>query len=130
MKDLGLIWIFQSSIVSNIIHFSILQVSYIVTCSSKTITTGRQCREFEGFIPDIDCEQNPGWGSREETRQKILDFLSDRLLSILPVPGAREGVQELRNMGYRLVVVTAREKQHAALSCRWLNLHFFGAFQA
>ncbi|KIM85455.1 hypothetical protein PILCRDRAFT_817479 [Piloderma croceum F 1598] len=47
-----------------------------------------------------------------------------------PVPGAREGVQALRDMGYRLVIVTARQKTTHKDSWEWVDHHFPGLFDS
>lgn len=37
-----------------------------------------------------------------------------------PVAGAREGLQELKDMGYRLVIITARPESSREVSEDWL----------
>ncbi|KAJ7923075.1 hypothetical protein B0H13DRAFT_1981588 [Mycena leptocephala] len=45
-----------------------------------------------------------------------------------PVPGAREGVQALKDMGYKLVIVTARTADVADASWEWVEKYFPGVF--
>jgi len=47
----------------------------------------------------------------------------------LPVPGALEGVQALRNMGYRLAIVTARHTEEKERTEAWLDHYFPGIFE-
>lgn len=42
------------------------------------------------------------------------------------VPGALEGAQELQNMGYELVIVTARHLEEESRTRLWLKTHFPG----
>lgn len=53
-------------------------------------------------------------------------YQADRIFNSKPVPGAREGVQVLRDMGYRLVIVTARKEDHEDESWKWVERHFAG----
>jgi len=46
------------------------------------------------------------------------------------VPGAREGVQALHNMGYRLIIVTARLRKTHKGSWKWVDHHFPGLFDS
>lgn len=67
------------------------------------------------------------WGNMQETFDKVRDFyLTDRIYQARPVPGAREGVQTLRDMGYRLIIVTARGADTRDRSWEWVNSHFTG----
>lgn len=43
-----------------------------------------------------------------------------------PIPGAREGIQTLKDMGFRLVIVTARQEDKADESWNWVTKHFPG----
>ncbi|KAJ7693618.1 hypothetical protein B0H17DRAFT_1009900 [Mycena rosella] len=73
--------------------------------------------------------KNPYWGTVKETFDKVKDFYStDAIFQALPVPGAREGVQALRDMGYTLVIVTARMPDVADASWEWVEKYFPGAF--
>lgn len=42
--------------------------------------------------------------------------------------GALEGIKKLRALGYRLVVVTARQKREMNRGMKWLQKHFPGLF--
>ncbi|EGN92424.1 hypothetical protein SERLA73DRAFT_99345 [Serpula lacrymans var. lacrymans S7.3] len=50
------------------------------------------------------------------------------LHTALPVPGAREGVQALRDAGFRLVIVTARSGTVRDGSWKWVEKWFGGLF--
>ncbi|KAJ7139714.1 hypothetical protein C8R44DRAFT_765240 [Mycena epipterygia] len=73
--------------------------------------------------------KNPFWGTPQETFDKVKDFYStDAIFQAAPVPGAREGVQALKDMGYKLVIVTARTSEIADASWEWVEKHFPGIF--
>jgi len=58
---------------------------------------------------------------------KVAQFYqTDKIFNADPVPGAREGVQALRDMGYRLIIVTARMEDHEDESWKWVERHFAG----
>lgn len=58
---------------------------------------------------------------------KVAKFYSrDWTHDIGPIPGAREGLQALKDMGYRLIVVTARTKDNADKTRMWIDRHFPG----
>lgn len=59
--------------------------------------------------------------------KKVDEFYqTDRLFTTSPVPGAREGIQALRDMGYRLIIVTARKEDYEDESWKWVEQHFPG----
>ncbi|KAJ6574629.1 hypothetical protein B0H19DRAFT_1124995 [Mycena capillaripes] len=73
--------------------------------------------------------KNPFWGTLQETFAKMKEFNStDKIFQAVPVPGAREGVQALRDMGYKLVIVTARTAEVADASWEWVERYFPGIF--
>ncbi|KAJ6604220.1 hypothetical protein DFH09DRAFT_1442244 [Mycena vulgaris] len=73
--------------------------------------------------------KNPFWGTIQETFDKVKEFYStDAIFQAIPVPGAREGVQSLKDMGYNLVIVTARTPEVADASWEWVEKYFPGAF--
>ncbi|EIW86468.1 hypothetical protein CONPUDRAFT_86438 [Coniophora puteana RWD-64-598 SS2] len=75
--------------------------------------------------------KNPYWGTPLETHTKVRDFYTTgRIFDAIPVPGAKEGVMALRNMGYRLVVVTARGNDWHTSSWAWVEKHFPGLFHS
>ncbi|KAF5377614.1 hypothetical protein D9615_005101 [Tricholomella constricta] len=75
--------------------------------------------------------KNPLWGTPKETFEKVKDFYrTDLLYDAKVVPGAREGVLSLRNMGFRLIIVTARTEDNADESWEWVNKHFPGIFDS
>lgn len=74
--------------------------------------------------------QNPGWGTPEETFFKVEEFYhTDRLDTALPIDGALEGLLKLRSLGFRMVVVTARQRRELERSKRWIDKHFSGIFE-
>ncbi|TFK76771.1 hypothetical protein BDN72DRAFT_754560 [Pluteus cervinus] len=75
--------------------------------------------------------KNPFWGTVAETFQKVQDFYaSHRIYKAKPVPGSREGIQTLRDMGFRLIIVTARSPDVAEHSWEWVNNHFPNLFDS
>lgn len=59
--------------------------------------------------------------------EKVAKFYStNRMYNARPVPGAREGLQTLNDMGYRIIVVTARTEDEADKSWKWVEKHFPG----
>jgi len=52
-------------------------------------------------------------------------YKTDRIYHTALVPGAREGIQALKDMGFRLVIVTARPED-ADRSWKWVSKHFPG----
>lgn len=53
-------------------------------------------------------------------------YSTDSIHQCHPVPGAREGVQALRDLGYRLIIVTARTRSTHGKSWEWVEKHFPG----
>ncbi|KAF9015478.1 hypothetical protein BDQ17DRAFT_1341135 [Cyathus striatus] len=75
--------------------------------------------------------KNPMWGSVTETFDKVKQFYAtDVIYQSDSVPGAYEGVQRLRDMGYKLIIVTARAEDHADESWKWVDRHFPGIFDS
>ncbi|KDQ20419.1 hypothetical protein BOTBODRAFT_151091 [Botryobasidium botryosum FD-172 SS1] len=75
--------------------------------------------------------KNPHWGTPSETYQKVTSFYaSDYFANAPPVPRAFEGAKALRELGYRLVVVTARGTDQREVTETWLNKHFPNIFEA
>ncbi|KAJ7275465.1 hypothetical protein B0H12DRAFT_1006202, partial [Mycena haematopus] len=73
--------------------------------------------------------KNPFWGTLQETIEKVSEFYrTDSIFHATPVPGAREGVQSLKDMGYKLVIVTARTAEVADASWEWVEKYFPGMF--
>ncbi|KAJ6626854.1 hypothetical protein B0H10DRAFT_2295792 [Mycena sp. CBHHK59/15] len=73
--------------------------------------------------------KNPFWGTLQETFEKVKEFYStDAIFHAIPVPGAREGVQTLIDLGYKLVIVTARTPDVAEASWEWVEKYFPGLF--
>ncbi|KAF7310567.1 Protein kinase domain-containing protein [Mycena chlorophos] len=77
--------------------------------------------------------KNPFWGSPEETALKVKKFYETDPCPIFLaplVPGAREGVQALKDMGYKLHIVTARNGEIADASWEYVQKHFPGIFDS
>lgn len=75
--------------------------------------------------------KNPFWGTPFATRTKVKEFYaSGQMAQAQPVPGAREGVEALRALGYRLIIVTARGKDSHADSWAWVERWFPGCFHS
>lgn len=49
--------------------------------------------------------------------------------SIQPIEGAQEGTAALRRLGYRLIIITARNEHVRDASWEWAQRHFPGCFQ-
>ncbi|KAF8832644.1 hypothetical protein HHX47_DHR1002025 [Lentinula edodes] len=70
---------------------------------------------------------NPYWGGLHETHQKVRDFYASmQLYNAAPVTGAGEGVKALHDMGFKLIVVTARSSDVKEESWDWINQWFPG----
>ncbi|CDO70228.1 hypothetical protein BN946_scf184942.g28 [Trametes cinnabarina] len=75
-------------------------------------------------------EVNPYWGNPDETVEKVEQFWkTDYIDKAPPVPGALDALTKLKNMGYRLVVVTARQPRELDRSLAWLERNFPGIFE-
>ena len=71
--------------------------------------------------------QNPYWGNPDETIRKVEEFWkTDYLDRTPPVEGAYEALTTLKNWGFRLVLVTARQQRELERSLTWLEKHFPG----
>lgn len=53
-------------------------------------------------------------------------FYATDLMKPIPIPGALEGAQALRKMGYKLAIVTARHTNEVERSQAWLDQYFPG----
>ncbi|CAE6515248.1 unnamed protein product [Rhizoctonia solani] len=83
--------------------------------------------------------KNPGWGSPNETLNKVREFSkSEHFANTPPVEGAIEGAKALKNLGYRLEIVTARALRHQHGTEMWLakylpgvidKVHYTGEFE-
>ncbi|KAG8220059.1 hypothetical protein J3R82DRAFT_1076 [Butyriboletus roseoflavus] len=74
--------------------------------------------------------KNPCWGPPAQTHKKVRDFYAtDWVSSILPIDGAQEGTAALRRLGYRLVIITARNEHVRDTSWEWTKRHFPGCFE-
>jgi hypothetical protein len=63
----------------------------------------------------------------DETVAKVKDlYATGKIYNAVPIEGSQEGVRRLRDLGYCLVVVTAREPSEMEDSRRWLSEHFNG----
>lgn len=74
--------------------------------------------------------RNPGWGSPKETSHKVKEYYkTDRLDNALPISDALDGVRKLKEMGFKLVVITARPSHERERSLYWVDRHFPGIFE-
>ena len=53
-------------------------------------------------------------------------YKTTRIDNAFPVPDALDGVKRLKEMGFKLVVVTARTIQERERSLFWVDRHFPG----
>ena len=53
-------------------------------------------------------------------------FYKTSVMTPKPVPGALEGVKALRDLGYKLVVVTARHTEQQLETQEWIDQYFPG----
>jgi 5'(3')-deoxyribonucleotidase len=68
-------------------------------------------------------------GSKDEAVQKVREFIkSEYFLNILPVPGACEALLYLKQLGYKLFIVTGREDYTKEITQAWIQKHFSGIF--
>jgi len=75
--------------------------------------------------------KNPGWGTPHETMRKVREFYASSEFRYAPlVEGAIEGVRALRQLGFRLVIVTARSMNMTELTENLVRTHFPGCFEA
>ncbi|KAK0208395.1 hypothetical protein DFS33DRAFT_1411819 [Desarmillaria ectypa] len=66
--------------------------------------------------------KNPFWGTPKQTFDKIKEFYqTPRIFQANPVPGAREGTLSLKDMGFKLIIVTARAPDTADESWTWFK---------
>ncbi|EIN13376.1 hypothetical protein PUNSTDRAFT_117170 [Punctularia strigosozonata HHB-11173 SS5] len=73
--------------------------------------------------------KNPHWGKPRDTIHKVKQmYATGRVYAASPVLGAAEGLQKLKDMGYRLVVVTARERAELPPTEEWLEKYFPDVF--
>lgn len=61
--------------------------------------------------------------------EKVEEFWKTNYIEIVPpVEGAPEGIKKLRELGFRLIVVTARQRREMDRGKTWLEEHFPGMF--
>ncbi|WVR07247.1 hypothetical protein IAU60_004288 [Kwoniella sp. DSM 27419] len=82
---------------------------------------------------------NRGWGTPEETVGMVAKLYQGGLyMRAPPVPGAKEALTRLKEMGYDLVIITARSENQREGTEDWIamylpdlfdEIHFTGAFQ-
>ena len=74
--------------------------------------------------------QNPGWGTIATTAEKVKEFYdTDDLQHAVPVPGSLDALNRLREMGYNLIIVTARSflpARELESTIIWVDKHFDG----
>ncbi|WWC89535.1 uncharacterized protein L201_004459 [Kwoniella dendrophila CBS 6074] len=82
---------------------------------------------------------NRGWGTPEETVGMVAKLYQGGLyMRAPPVEGAKEGLHRLKDLGYNLVIITARSENQRSGTEDWIaeylpdifdEIHFTGAFQ-
>ncbi|WVQ82411.1 hypothetical protein IAT38_004539 [Cryptococcus sp. DSM 104549] len=82
---------------------------------------------------------NRGWGTPEQTVEMVGKLYKSGLyMRAAPVPGAKEALQKLKALGYRLIIITARSESQRTGTEDWIaaympdifdEIHFTGAFQ-
>ncbi|ODO08959.1 hypothetical protein L198_00698 [Cryptococcus wingfieldii CBS 7118] len=82
---------------------------------------------------------NRGWGNPEETIAMVTKLYAEGLyMKAPPVEGAKEALKRLKDLGYSLVIITARSEGQREGTEEWLTtylpdifdeIHFTGAFQ-
>ncbi|KAI5123754.1 hypothetical protein M0805_000345 [Coniferiporia weirii] len=68
--------------------------------------------------------KNPYWGSPSDTLVKVKMYYATSIMTPKPVQGALEGAQALKNLGFKLVIVTARHGAEYELTRKWLDQYF------
>ncbi|KAH8120464.1 hypothetical protein DFH11DRAFT_1560172 [Phellopilus nigrolimitatus] len=72
--------------------------------------------------------KNPDWGTPTEVHNKVKIYYATSIMTPKPVLGALEGVQALRDMGFKLVIITARHAEEQKLTQKWLDQYYPDAF--
>ncbi|OCF60381.1 hypothetical protein L486_00014 [Kwoniella mangroviensis CBS 10435] len=82
---------------------------------------------------------NRGWGTPEETVGMVAKLYQGGLyMRAPPVEGAKEGLRRLKDLGYNLIIITARSENQRTGTEDWIaeylpdifdEIHFTGAFQ-
>lgn len=57
-------------------------------------------------------------------------YKTDRIDNALPIPDALEGIKRLKEMGFKLVVVTARTIRERERSLAWVDRNFPGGYSS
>ncbi|WVO16370.1 hypothetical protein L204_104045 [Cryptococcus depauperatus] len=117
-----------------------------VICQTNA-TVAQMHNEFFGYQPSLTLDDfqsylywmNRGWGTPEETMNMVLKLYQNGLYERAPpVVGAKESLQRLKDMGYSLIIITARSESQREGTEDWLaefmpdifdEIHFTGAFQ-
>ncbi|KAJ9124258.1 hypothetical protein QFC22_001057 [Naganishia vaughanmartiniae] len=109
----------------------------LLEAHNKHFGTNLTLDDFESYYP----HRNRGWGSVEETNEKLHWFHKE--LNVLqwanPVSSVRDALLKLKSIGHPLHIVTARSEAEKAFVIQWLErhdlhdvwdgMHFIGAFQ-
>jgi len=109
-----------------------ISLRMIVTLCRLSLLEGKELRLTQAeSIFSKPFIQNPFWGTPSITRTKVEEFyLSGQISRAQLVPGAREGVEALRALGFRLIIVTARVKDMHTDSWAWVERWFPGCFDS
>ena len=89
---------------------------------------GRYNKDYDDTLT---AEQITEWDMtkfvKPECHTKIFDYLHDKRLydDVPALPGALQGVQDLRDMGHRVIFATATNVQMAGRKLHWLETHGF-----
>lgn len=74
--------------------------------------------------------KNPYWGTPEDTVQKFNIYHgSDDFRNVKPMPHAAEGLAGLKELGFRLVVLTARSHEYEDVTHAWIREYFPDVFE-
>ncbi|KAL7421764.1 hypothetical protein Q5752_003535 [Cryptotrichosporon argae] len=76
--------------------------------------------DFENYL----YWHNYGWGDHQRTVEMVQELTVAGLYErARPVPGAKAGLERLKAMGYRLIIITARAERQRAATEDWIAEH-------
>jgi 5'(3')-deoxyribonucleotidase len=113
--------------------FPIIPLKEIVLCDLDGVVIdlmpGWLARYNRDFNDTLEVSQITDWDMKKfvkpEASQAIYNYLHSHELydDAPPIPGALEGIAELRRLGYRVVFATASNMHMAGRKLRWLSEH-------
>lgn len=59
-----------------------------------------------------------------------MKYYATHIMSPKPIPGALEGAEALKRMGYKLIIITARHKEEQESTHKWLEQYFPGSYRS